>query len=50
MLRIKQPYSESTLANYDERAITRAQARLRRKAARLTYVLIPQETTKGVGY
>jgi hypothetical protein len=43
MLRTKELYSESTLAKYDELAIKRAQARLRRQAARLGYVLMPQK-------
>jgi hypothetical protein len=47
MLRTKELYSESTLAKYDELAIKRAQARLRRQAARLGYVLMPQKTTEG---
>jgi transposase len=47
MLRTKEPYSESVLAKYDELAITRAYARLRRKAAQLGYVLTPQKPIEG---
>jgi transposase len=48
MLRTKEAYAESILAKCDELAITRAQARLRRQAARLGYVLTPQTPPKGV--
>jgi transposase len=48
MLRTKEPYSESVLVKCEERATRRAEARLRRQAAQMGYILTPQTPPEGV--
>jgi len=46
MLRTKEAYSEAVLARCNEAATKRAEARLRRQAAQIGYVLTPQISTR----
>jgi transposase len=46
MLRTKEAYSEAVLARCNEAATKRAEARLRRQAAQMGYVLTPQISTR----